>query len=374
WSGRRQVGPAALRRGRGWPTAVRHADSSDRAPGSSGAGWAIWAISRPRASSPWKRCLSPVRTRSTVPHSSGVSPTATRTTNATVGSNAPASSPPLLARGWRPRFSLNRRQQTVSGPVRGGVRGLRGLQTPVANLGGRALSSRAQGPPVAQLQVALFGGVETRLATGQVLSVPRQIAAALLAYLMVRPARWHTREALCALLWPDVAATEARHRLRQTLLMLRRSLAPGSRSWLLSTGDGIAVAPDKVAVDVVAFEQALAEGTPGALACAASLYRGDFLAGLAEQAGPFEEWVLSERERLRELALEALGRLLAHQVDAPADSQAVHTATRLLALDGTLEAVHRTLMRLHARQGRRGAALRQYQSCVAALRRDLGVE
>src|SRR5262249_24444840 len=103
----------------------------------------------------------------------------------------------------------------------------------------------------------------------------------------------------------------------------------------------------------------------------------------AEQAGPFEEWVLSERERLRELALEALGRLLARQVDAPADSQAVHTATRLLALDGTLEAVHRTLMRLHARQGRRRAALRpyrrgaarlQHQSGVAALRRDPGVE
>ena len=33
------------------------------------------------------------------------------------------------------------------------------------------------------------------------------------------------------------------------------------------------------------------------------------------------------------------------------------------------ETVHRTLMRLYARQGRRGAALKQYQVCVGALQR-----
>src|SRR5262249_57217559 len=105
------------------------------------------------------------------------------TPHATVGSSAPACAPPLLARGWRPRFSLNRRQQTVSGPVRGGVRGLRGLQTPVANLDGRVLSSRAQGRPMAQLQVALFGGVETRLGTRQGLRVPGPSARPRPAYL-----------------------------------------------------------------------------------------------------------------------------------------------------------------------------------------------
>src|SRR5262249_20227305 len=35
---------------------------------------------------------------------------------------------------------------------------------------------------------------------------------------------------------------------------------------------------------------------------------------------------------------------------------------------------HRTLMRIYARQGRRDAALRQYQSCVDTLRRELSVE
>ena len=53
---------------------------------------------------------------------------------------------------------------------------------------------------------------------------------------------------------------------------------------------------------------------------------------------------------------------------------AVQTATRLLALDPVQEDAHRTLMRLHARGGRRAAALRQYQTCVAVLQKELGVE
>ena len=46
----------------------------------------------------------------------------------------------------------------------------------------------------------------------------------------------------------------------------------------------------------------------------------------------------------------------------------------LLAIDPLHEAVHRTLMRLYLQLGRRGAALRQYQHCVAVLRRELGME
>src|SRR5262249_58629303 len=53
---------------------------------------------------------------------------------------------------------------------------------------------------------------------------------------------------------------------------------------------------------------------------------------------------------------------------------ALQTALRLLALDPLQEPVHRTLMRLYAELGRRGAALRQYQLCVSVLQRELRVE
>jgi tetratricopeptide (TPR) repeat protein len=89
---------------------------------------------------------------------------------------------------------------------------------------------------------------------------------------------------------------------------------------------------------------------------------------------PFEEWLLGERERLRELALEALAKLLAHERKVGAGEVAVQTALKLLALDPLQEPVHRALMRLYAEGGRRGAALRQYQQCVSVLARELGIE
>ena len=64
-------------------------------------------------------------------------------------------------------------------------------------------------------------------------------------------------------------------------------------------------------VHTVMFVQAA--GTPPALEQAASLYQGDLLAGLVLNEAPFEEWLLGERERLRELALGAFARLLAQQ-------------------------------------------------------------
>lgn len=50
----------------------------------------------------------------------------------------------------------------------------------------------------------------------------------------------------------------------------------------------------------------------------------------------------------------------------------MRTVRQLLGVDPTQEAAHRTLMRLYLRQGRRGAALRQYQACVGVLQREVG--
>jgi predicted ATPase len=129
-----------------------------------------------------------------------------------------------------------------------------------------------------------------------------------------------------------------------------------------------------VDVDVRVFERLIAEETPDTLKQATDLYRGDFLAGLDVKEESFEEWLLAERERLWELAQQALAKLLAHQIRAGAAKQAIQTAVQLLVLDPLQEAVHRTLMRLYAAEGRRAAALRQYQTCVAVLKRELGVE
>src|SRR6185369_12672577 len=184
--------------------------------------------------------------------------------------------------------------------------------------------------------------------------------------------RAHPRDKLAALLWGGIREESARASLRQTLFVLRKALR--SDHALEHEGDLLRLEPTRVDADVAAFELAAMAGTPESLTRAAALYNGDLLAGLALDEAPFEEWLISERERLRELALAVLARLLAHQRKTAAPEAALQTALKLLSIDRLQESVHRELMRLYAEIGRREAALRQYQHCLGLLRRELGIE
>ena len=222
-------------------------------------------------------------------------------------------------------------------------------------------------------RVTLLGGFEVRLQTGAGVVLPTHKYRALLAFLAVPAGRAHPREKLVALLWDDLPRDRGRSALRQAVFAIRKVLDsdfPG----LIVQGDGVALNPDAVWVDVAEFERAAGEEQLASLEYAAELYGGDFLAGLPLAGKLFEDWLTVERERLRERAIETLARLLAAQRHAGAPEAAIQTALRLLALDPLLEPVHRALMHLYADLGRRAAALRQYQVCVGLLRRELDVE
>jgi len=224
------------------------------------------------------------------------------------------------------------------------------------------------------LRLTLLGGFEARLESGSAITFPRKKAAALLAYLALHPGQMQARDKLATLLWGDATDERARHSLRQALVALRRGLPRAAAASLVEEGDTIGLHPAAVDVDVVVFEQLAANGSPEALERAATLYGGDLLEGISIDEPSFEEWLRTERERLRELAIETLAQLLRHHARIGAVDRAVPIGLRLLALDPTQEPVHRTLMRLYAEQGRRGAALRQYQMCVGVLERELGLE
>jgi DNA-binding SARP family transcriptional activator len=226
---------------------------------------------------------------------------------------------------------------------------------------------------MARLSLQLLGGFRAWLGPGRAVRLPTRKAEALVAYLAIPAGQSHARDKLASLLWGERSDSQARASLRQTLLRVRRVVGAGE-SCVRVGADGVALDPAVVGVDVTAFEQAVATASPEALARAAALYRGDLLAGLAVAEPPFEDWLLAERERLRELALEALARLLAEQRAAHRPEVAVQTALQLATLDPLQETVHRTLMRLYLQLGRRGMALRQYQRCVTILRRELDVE
>lgn len=225
-----------------------------------------------------------------------------------------------------------------------------------------------------RLSLTLLGDFQARIGSGPPLRLRTRKSQALLAFLALPAGEPHSRDKLAALLWGDRSPAKARGRFRETLFALRRALSPADPSCLHVTGETIALVSDAVDVDTRAFEQHARSSGPDSLARAAELYRGEFLAGLAFRGTQFEDWLMSERERLRELVLEALARLLAQQRAAGASQDALQTALRLLALDPLQEAVHRSLMRLYADFGRRGSALQQYQICMGILERELGVE
>jgi DNA-binding SARP family transcriptional activator len=225
---------------------------------------------------------------------------------------------------------------------------------------------------MARLDLRLLGGFLLR-ADGRPRPLPARKAQALLAYLAVRAGRAHARDTLTTLFWADVGERQARQSLRQIMVRLRRALAGHPRA-LVAQGDTVTLSPPALDLDVAAFERLVRRGTPEALEAAAALYRGPLLDGVRVEAPGFEEWLESERARLAELALDALRRLVDHHLKRERLDAAAQAAARLLALDPVQEDAHRILMRLHARQGRRAAALRQYQTCVAALQKELGVE
>ncbi|HVT02428.1 MAG TPA: response regulator [Thermoanaerobaculia bacterium] len=225
---------------------------------------------------------------------------------------------------------------------------------------------------MSHISLTLLGGFDARLSSGVSMRLPTRKGQALLAYLALRAGAMHSREKLASLLWGETGEEQARHSLRQTLVGIRKAIGEGSDSTLITHGDAVGLEAT-VEIDVPVFEKLVAEASPKSLARAADLYQGDFLEGFSVREEAFDEWMLRERQRLWELAVEALARLLRHQTHTRGYEAAVQTALRLLALDGSQEAVHRTLMRLYQLLGRREAAMRQYQTCVNTLRQELGV-
>ncbi len=222
------------------------------------------------------------------------------------------------------------------------------------------------------LNVRLLGGFEVAGACGPPL--PAGKPEAFLAYLAVPAGRSHRRDKLASLLWGSRVDAKARHSLAQTLYLVRKTLSADDNDVLIVSGANIALDASRINVDVNRFESLVAQRTADALTEAVALYRGDLLEGLDPREDAFEDWLRRERGRLREIAVDALKRLMRHQIDTDDETAAAETAHRLLALDPLQEPVHRALMRLHFRAGRREAAIHQYMTCLKTLNRELRID
>lgn len=131
--------------------------------------------------------------------------------------------------------------------------------------------------------------------------------------------------------------------------------------------------------DVGVFEGAFAgaEGIAGrqldaekaqALKDAVSLYHGDLL------PGNYQDWILFERERLQNMYLLMLDKLIVYfQFHGEYELAQGYGAT-ILRYDPARERTHRQLMHLYSLAGDRSSALRQFERCAVALKQELGVK
>lgn len=201
---------------------------------------------------------------------------------------------------------------------------------------------------------------------------------ALLAYLALHRDAPLNRSQIAFLLWPESTEAQAHTNLRSLLHRLRGAF-PSVDQLLQIDRQTITWRPRvSWSLDVAAFQEALhaahiseQEGETSAarahLLEALRLYQGDLLPGL------YDEWVLAEREQLREACLSAiicLATLAEHAGDYPT---AITALQQLLRMDPLREPGHRALIRLYALSGDRAGALRAYHTCVTTLERELGV-
>ena len=220
----------------------------------------------------------------------------------------------------------------------------------------------------ARLDIRLLGPPEI-LVDGAPLVVDTRKAVAILA-LLGADGRAFGRDELAALLWPDADQPAAHGALRRTLSTLRSATGES----VIVDRTRVALAPDRVRVDVAELERLAGSDARRSLAAAAGLARGPFLAGFnLRDSADFDDWRAARAVALERTVMTVLDRLAAADEAAGDLPGAIRAASRRLDLDPLDEAGHVRLMDLFARSGDRAAALRQYRSCVAILDRELGV-
>jgi DNA-binding SARP family transcriptional activator len=216
-------------------------------------------------------------------------------------------------------------------------------------------------------RVALLDGFTLRLAgvgPSSTPDLPRGVQR-LVARLSLsrRPAR----TAIAGQLWPDVSEEHAHGSLRSALWRVQK-VAPGL---VTVSGEALCLADD-VHVDV----HELTDWARRALdpcAIAGDLTEADLSLPGELLPGWYDDWVLLERERLRQLRMHALEALAEKYADAGRYGEAVQAAYAAVRAEPLRESAHRTLMRTHLAEGNVTEAVRVYESFRALVADELGV-
>ncbi len=212
------------------------------------------------------------------------------------------------------------------------------------------------------LTVRLLGGFSVAPPAERLSASPR--LQALLAFFILRGPRPVPRAEIAAAFFPDVSDEQARTYVRKLLAQLREA-SPALAGALTIDEASIAwrvgQAPQSDLSDYLAAIRA------SDVEAAVAAYTGDLLPNCAE------EWLLFERERLREQYASALEQVIARRERQRDYADALRLARRLLALDPIAEPAHCLVMRYCALSGDRAGVARAFRACENTLRAELGI-
>lgn len=229
-------------------------------------------------------------------------------------------------------------------------------------------------PP--KLQISLLGDFSLRSENQPLTGINSERSQALLAYLVLHSHAPQLRQRIAFYFWGDSTDSQARTNLRRELHYLRRTL-PDVDQFLLADAKTLQwqINAD-CTLDVREFEEAAKaaeklsnqESIQSALERAAELYRGDLLPNCDD------DWIVPERERLRQTGIRVLEQLI-QLLEAQCNYRcALKYAQQLLIIEPLSESTYCKLMRLHELSGDRATALRVYHQCMTLLQEELGVD
>lgn len=201
-------------------------------------------------------------------------------------------------------------------------------------------------------------------------------------YILAQRDHQATKDILMSVFWPDASPEAARNNLNVAVHGLRQAFK--SVRWncrLIVHEEGhYVINPDiELWVDFDQFsrhyESALELEKKGNFTQAqseyekaCSLYQGDFLG-----EDLYDDWTMLMRERLRSAYMDVLDRLSRIHFNGAHYPECMAVCELILSRDKCREDAHRLLMRCYSRQEHVPLALRQYQACVEALRKELDV-
>lgn len=217
------------------------------------------------------------------------------------------------------------------------------------------------------LDIRLFGQARLTAGDGPIKFAKRNRTIALLARIILQRGAPISRESLAFSVFPDEDEPTALAELRRYLYLAGKALPERSGDpWLIADAETVRWNLEAGAtIDVIAFEDLARNPDTQALAC--ELYHGDLLAEI------YDDWILSERERLRARYLTILDESFERFRSGRQFSLAIEYARRILGCDPWREDTLRALMTVRYEAGDSAGALAEYERFAKYLRDELSI-